>query len=120
MAIPVFMEVSICANILPDRISRRGKITPIPQLIRVDRTGTGRYKGQRTTRGDCADPVVAEVNATVSPELAVADKVDVVPKLWPPGLLNSIVWLAGPDDELRYVTVAAAHVSEVFIDQSAA
>jgi hypothetical protein len=39
-------------------------------------------------------PVVEEVKATVSPELAVALNVGVVPKFWGPGLLNVIVWPA--------------------------
>ena len=40
-------------------------------------------------------PVVEEVKVTAKVELAVALNVGVVPKLWEPGLLNVIVWLAG-------------------------
>ncbi len=40
-------------------------------------------------------PVVEEEKVTAKVELAVALNVGVVPKLWGPGLLNVIVWLAG-------------------------
>ena len=39
-------------------------------------------------------PVVLEVKAGVKPELAVALKVGVVPKLFEPGLAKLMVWLA--------------------------
>ena len=39
-------------------------------------------------------PVVDDVNATVSAELAVAVSVGVVPKLFSPGLANVINWAA--------------------------
>lgn len=39
-------------------------------------------------------PVVEELKLTVRPDVAVADKVGVVPRFWAPGLLNVIVWPA--------------------------
>src|SRR5688500_12467517 len=36
---------------------------------------------------------VADAKATMSPELAVAASVGVVPKVWAPGLANVIAWL---------------------------
>ncbi|MEL4438979.1 hypothetical protein AAEH88_07065, partial [Shewanella algae] len=39
-------------------------------------------------------PVVVELNTGVSPELAVAARVGVVPKLCAPGLLKLMVWFA--------------------------
>lgn len=39
-------------------------------------------------------PVVLEAKITVSPELAVAVSVGVVPKFWEPGLAKVMVWPA--------------------------
>jgi len=36
-------------------------------------------------------PVVAELKATLSPEVELADRVGVVPKFWAPGLVKVIV-----------------------------
>ena len=39
-------------------------------------------------------PVVLEVKLTLRPESELADSVGEVPKLWVPGSLNVMVWLA--------------------------
>ncbi len=53
-------------------------------------------------------PVVAEVNATVRPELAVAESGSGVPTVWVPGLVKVMVWVSALTVKLCETGVAAA------------